>query len=52
MLSLSARLPASGRQKRETRFISPPTNPITAAVPPMLSVNPVISGVTSIGLDI
>ena len=51
LLSLSARFPASGLQNRETRFIRPPTKPITAAVAPMFSANPVIKGVTSMGLD-
>src|SRR5699024_7414064 len=52
LLIRSAILPARGRQNREHRFISPPTKPMTAADAPMLSVNPVISGVTSMGLDI
>ena len=38
--------------RNEQRFIIPPTIPIRAADEPMLSVNPVISGVTSIGLAI
>ena len=52
LLILSARFPASGRQTSDTRFIRPPINPMTAAVAPMLSENPVIRGVASIGLDI
>ena len=52
LLILSARLPARGRQNKDTRFIIPPTSPISAADAPMLSVNPVISGVTSMGLAI
>ena len=52
LLNLSARFPARGLQNREHRFIRPPTKPMTAADAPMLSVNPVIRGVTSIGLDI
>ena len=52
LLILSARFPAIGRQSRDTRFIRPPTSPIRAAEAPILSVNPVISGVTSMGLAI
>lgn len=51
LLSRSARLPTRGRQNREHRFISPPITPISAADAPTLPAKPVISGVTSMGLE-
>ena len=50
MLTLSIKLPTAGRQKREHRFIMPPTIPMRAAPAPRLSEKPVMRGVTSMGL--
>ena len=50
LLTLSIKLPTAGRQKREHRFIMPPTMPMKAAPAPRLSEKPVMRGVTSMGL--
>lgn len=44
LLVRSARLPAIGRQNRETTFIIAATTPISAPPAPRLSENPAISG--------
>ena len=50
-LTLSEKAPTKGRQHREQRFIRPPIRPIRAALAPNEPENPVMIGVTAMGLE-